>query len=202
MKPLMWIMTGLVLLGVGGCRSTFEHPPVQVIPDMDTQAKVKAQGESRFFRDGNGNRLPVPGTVSRGVQPYPYVGKPELAVSELRNTVAPTREVLDRGRNRFETFCAVCHGVDGKGNGVVVEHGYPQPPSLHSKKINDYPDAMIFHIISSGQNAMPSYAAQITPEDRWATVMYLRALLRSRSARPSDLPVEKQKGPSNPGGAK
>lgn len=189
------------LLGLGGCRSTFEHPPVQVIPDMDSQAKVKANAESRFFRDGNGNRVAVPGTVSRSAQPYAYYGAPERAIAELRNPVAPTREVLDRGRNRFETFCAVCHGLDGRGNGVVVEHGYPQPPSLHSKKINEYPDAMIFHIISNGQNAMPSYAPQITPEDRWATVMYLRALLRSRAAKPEDLPMEKRQGPA-PKGAK
>jgi mono/diheme cytochrome c family protein len=185
----------VAVIGLQSCERTFETPPIQVIPDMDNQRKVKAQAESEFFWDGVGSRLPVPGTMSQSGPGYRYYGQPELAVANLKNPLTLSEAVLAQGRDKFQTFCAVCHGLDASGNGLVVDHGFPPPPTLYSKKIHDYPDAMIFHIISNGQNAMPSYARQIAPEDRWATIMYLRVLLRSRKAAIADLPADKRKGP-------
>ncbi len=183
------------LLGLQACNRSFETPPIQVIPDMDNQKKVKAQAESDFFQDGVGSRLPVPGTVSQNGGGYRYHGRPDLAMANLKNPLTMSEAVLLRGREKFQTFCAVCHGIDATGNGTVVDHGFPLPPTLHSKKIHDYPDAMLFHIISDGQNAMPSYARQISADDRWATIMYLRALLRSRRAAVEDLPAEMRRAP-------
>ncbi len=94
--------------------------------------------------------------------------------------------VLNRGKSVFNTYCIVCHGPNGLGDGYIVPK-YPRPPSLQSDRIRNYPDGSIYHVISMGQNNMPSYASQISPGDRWATIYYVRALQRSQHPSADDI---------------
>lgn len=154
---------------------------------MDIQAKYSAQSESSFFSNGSAMRNPVEGTVARGYIPYPYPNEPEMAAKFLLNPLLPTKDVLARGKQEFDIFCSVCHGDHAEGDGRL-KGKFPTPPSLHSKKVReDWTDGRIYHVITVGQNAMPSYAKQIPSEDRWAIIYYLRALQRSLNAKETDL---------------
>ncbi len=153
---------------------------------MMEQAKLKAQAPSTFFADGAGMRTPVPGTVARGFLPYAFAGKPAEAEKNLVNPLAPTADVLDRGRTRYLTFCSPCHGNFGRGDSRLRGQ-FPNPPSLLSDKVHNWPDGSIYHVITNGQNIMPSYSGQIGRDDRWAIVHYVRALERAQSAKESDL---------------
>jgi len=133
------------------------------------------------------NRNPVPGTVPRGFTPYRLAQEDTVAaMRELSNPLPRTADVLGRGQRVFLNTCVVCHGELGDGQGYIVPI-YPMPPSLLSEKVRAWPDSRIFHIISRGQNLMPSYASQILPEDRWAAVHYVRALQRAAHPTPADL---------------
>src|SRR6266851_456232 len=186
-RPVVALAPALLLaLGCGDPERKLD-PGLEWRNDMARQNKVKAQSTSELFEDGKGDRDPVPGTVPRGERPYPYVGQPQLAALELTNPLPYAAEIVARGENRFNTFCVPCHGPLGMGDGKVPDHGFPAPPTLHSAKVKDWPDGAIFHVISAGQNAMPSYARQIPERDRWAILHYLRALQRARDARLSDM---------------
>lgn len=153
---------------------------------MWDQNKVIPQQKSKLFSDGFGMRMPVEGTVARGFLPYPYKGNQADASKYMNNPLIPTREVLDKGRDKFNTFCSPCHGYLGKGDSRLRGQ-FPAPPSLQSEKVRNYRDGDIYHIITEGQNVMPSYAKQITREERWSIILYLRALQRSQNAKESDL---------------
>ncbi len=140
---------------------------------------LKAQQEGAI-------RVPVPGTVPRDFEPYPYSNDPEAAGSFLKNPLTPTHPVLVRGEHIYKNYCIVCHGPAGKGDGSIVPR-FPRPPSLESKKVRDWSDGRMYHTIMMGQNLMPSYASQIAPADRWAVVYYVRALQRSEHPLPEDL---------------
>jgi mono/diheme cytochrome c family protein len=153
---------------------------------MSEQAKLKAQKSSVLFKDGIGMRTPVAGTVARGFLPYPYKGGPDSAAKYLSNPLLPTKEILSRGRAKFLTFCSPCHGNFGRGDSRL-QGQFPNPPTLHSEKVRNWPDGSIYHVITEGQNIMPSYAAQVGPDDRWALIHYIRILQRSQNARKADL---------------
>jgi mono/diheme cytochrome c family protein len=153
---------------------------------MMEQGKLKPQKPSALFSDGIGMRRPVEGTVARGFLPYPFKGKPEEAAKSLVNPLLPTSAVIERGKTRFLTFCSPCHGNFGTGESRL-QGQFPNPPTLHSDKVRDWPDGAIFHVITEGQNVMPSYAAQISRDDRWAIIDYLRVLQRAHNAKESDL---------------
>jgi mono/diheme cytochrome c family protein len=153
---------------------------------MMDQPKLKAQKPSGLFKDGKGMQLPVEGTVARGFIPYAYHGKPEEAAKYLANPLLPTRAVIERGRAKFLTFCSPCHGNFGKGDSRLAGQ-FPNPPTLHSDKVRNWPDGGIYHVITEGQNVMPSYAAQISKDDRWAIVHYIRVLERAQNPKESDL---------------
>jgi mono/diheme cytochrome c family protein len=171
----------LALLAVAGpLACSREKPAVIYMPDMVYSPAYKAQKPGSL-------RLPVAGTVSRDFEAYPYAAHRDPNETPrigrwLENPLPPTRAVLERGRKVFNTFCIVCHGPEGEGDGTVVPK-FPRPPSLQSEKIRGYPDGSIFHVITVGQNLMPSYASQIPAEDRWAGIHYLRALQRKRGVR-------------------
>lgn len=171
----------LLLLGVGvACGgSSGDKPTYEYMPNMMDQASVKAYEETP--------RLPVVHTMPQGFKPYPY--KPEegeLAAKNLQNPMKITRATLEIGQESFNTYCIVCHGEKGKGQGSIVPK-FPMPPTLHSEKVVNYPDGRIFHIVKAGQNLMPSYASQI-PDDRiWAIIYYVRALERSQNPTDEDL---------------
>lgn len=152
---------------------------------MMEQAKLNPQKESNLFADGYGMRKPVEGTVARGFIPYPYKGEANPK-EVLSNPYFPTKENLALGKAKFNTFCSPCHGYFADGDSRLRGQ-FPNPPSLHSKRAMDFSDGMIYHIITNGQNAMPSYASQITREERWAIVNYVRVLQRAKNASESDL---------------
>jgi mono/diheme cytochrome c family protein len=99
-----------------------------------------------------------------------------------------SREVLERGQERFTIFCAVCHGHQGYGDGIVVRRGFTRPPSYHIERLRTAPVGYFYEVISHGYGSMPDYAAQVPPKDRWAIVAYIRALQLSQNARLSELP--------------
>ena len=156
-------------------------PPLEYMPDMPDQASIKAQEEMR---------VPPAETLPRDYVRYPYKGKPEEAGAKLKNPLERTMRVLKAGQLGFETYCAVCHGPVGLGNGSIVPK-FPKPPALVSDKVRGWSDGRIYHVISEGQNLMPSYASQISPEDRWAIIHYIRVL--QKAAAPSAEDIEKAK---------
>ncbi|MGA2297729.1 MAG: quinol:electron acceptor oxidoreductase subunit ActD [FCB group bacterium] len=153
---------------------------------MMNQPRDNPQSKSEFFADGFGMRMPVAGTISRGNLPYQFTGQPEQAEANLTNPLAPTKENLELGKRKFLTFCSPCHGNLAKGDSRL-DNQFPNPPSLHSEKVRNWQDGRIFHIITEGQNIMPSYAVQTTKEERWAIVLYVRALQRALNATEEDV---------------
>ena len=156
---------------------------------MDSQAKVIPQSGSDFFADGRGMRLPVEGTVAKGFIPYPFEGETN-PTEVLSNPYFPTKENLELGQRKFLTYCSPCHGNYGDGDSRLAGQ-FPNPPTLHSDRARNFQDGMIYHIVTVGQNVMPSYASQVTREERWAIVNYIRALQRAKNATDSDLKLVK-----------
>jgi mono/diheme cytochrome c family protein len=153
---------------------------------MHEQHKTKPQTFSGFFSDGYSNRVPVGGTVARNFIPYEFKGLPDSLLKPVVNPLPPTQEVIERGKNRFNIYCSPCHGYYGKGDSRLRGQ-FPIPPTLHSEKVRNWKDYNIYHVITNGQNNMPSYERQIPRDDRWAIIHYLRVLQRSQNALDSDL---------------
>ena len=162
---------------------------------MSEQDKVIPQEKSDFFADKFGMREPVDGTVARGFIPYPYMGIAEPK-EYLVNPVLPTIESLALGKRKFLTFCSPCHGNYADGDSRLRGQ-FPRPPSLHTERAINFPDGRIYHVITNGQNAMPSYAAQITREERWSIVNYIRVLQRAKNATNADIQEIKEESSSN-----
>jgi mono/diheme cytochrome c family protein len=168
----------------------------QALPDiswerMIDQPKGKAFRASPYFADGKLMQAPPEGTVpaDRAVGPRPLLEglQGEQYVSTI--PVAIDRPLLARGRNRFETFCATCHGIDGSGESLVAQHmELRRPPSLVAAPVIDFPAGRVFQVISAGYGLMPSYAIELPIADRWAVVAYLHALARSQSTPIASLP--------------
>ena len=134
-----------------------------------------AQGGSPLELSGGGVSLPVARTA---LAEEPYVREFPFAV---------TREVLQRGQERYQIYCSVCHGVLGYGDGKVVQRGFTQPPSYHTDRLRTAPVGYFVDVIAHGYGSMPDYAPQVAPGDRWAIVAYLRALQLSQHAPLADL---------------
>jgi mono/diheme cytochrome c family protein len=152
---------------------------------MMTQDKLTPQHASNLFADGYGMRTPVEGSVARGFIPYPYMGQAN-PTEVLSNPTIPTKENLELGKQKYLTFCSPCHGNFADGDSRLRGQ-FPNPPTLHSSRAREFSDGMIYHIITNGQNVMPSYASQITRDERWAIVNYIRVLQRAKNAKDSDL---------------
>ena len=163
---------------------------------MYDQPKYKTLGESGFYADRRASRPLPEGTVARGWL------RSDARLSEGKDgrvlvTTLPmplTRELLLRGRERFNIFCAPCHDRAGGGRGMVVRRGYQPPPSLHIERLRDAPVGHFFDVMTNGLGAMPDYASQIPVEDRWAIAAYVKALQLSQYAPASDVPPEKRAG--------
>jgi mono/diheme cytochrome c family protein len=180
----MKLLSLALALVLTGCSGEHEKPNWTYMPNMAYSPANKAQEP----QEGNGNQMrsPVQGTLAQGFEVYRFKDNPEGAGKELKNPLQRTKLVLIRGQELFNIYCSVCHGKSGEGDGSVVPK-FPRPPTLQSEKVRDYPDGRIFHIITAGQNLMPSYATQVEPKDRWAIVHYIRALYRSKHPTPEDL---------------
>ncbi len=185
-------------------RARYAHtskPRIHIIQDMDNQPRFKAQQANPLFADGRAMRRAVEGTIARGTlrdDEHLYAG---LVRGEW--AAAPPMPVdaalLERGRERFEIFCAPCHGLDGYGKGMVsrradrLQEGTWVPPlSFHDAAVRARPDGHLFNTITHGIRTMPAYGRQVPAADRWAIVSYLRALQKSQAAPLADVPSERR----------
>jgi mono/diheme cytochrome c family protein len=180
MRPRLG-MLALVVVGVVACRQ-----------DMHDQPRMKPLRGSGMFPDGRSARPLVAGTVARGTLQEDeafFTGRTKAGfVSEP--PVEVTDELLHRGRERFEVFCSPCHGRTGRGDGMVVQRGFKQPPSYHTERLRTLPIGYLYDVASHGFGAMSGYAAQVPPADRWAIVAYVRVLQYSQYAPVADVPRE------------
>ena len=160
--------------------------------NMADQPNLRPLQGSEFFADGAGMRPPLEGTVSRrqgAIDPVFLTGQGEGGlVTEL--PVALTLELLQRGRERYDIFCSVCHGHTGAGDGMIVTRGFPAPTSFHDQRLLDASVGYFFNAMTNGFGRMYSYASRIPPEDRWAIAGYVKALQLSQNARVDDLPAD------------
>ncbi len=192
------VVLSLVVAGIAltGCRGTLSsRPPLHLNENMDEQQRLDPQEASPHFADGRGMRPRVEGTEPRPTgttDPVALTGKiGEAFTEELPSGIALDRALLERGHQRYDIYCSPCHAVTGDGNGSVVARGMQPPPSLHDDRLRAYPLGQLFDVITHGSpsKVMPSYAAQIPPEDRWAVAAYVRALQVSQAAELSQVPA-------------
>jgi len=184
-RPYSILLATLIL---AGCRQ-----------DMHDQPRFKPLAQSDFYADLRSARPPVDGTVARGQlheDSYLYTGK----IGNNPGDYMPfpvTEDVLARGRERFNIYCSPCHSRLGDGNGMIVQRGFRAPPSYHTERLRKAPLGYFFDVMTNGFGAMPEYASQIPPRDRWTIVAYIRALQLTREATMNDVPPG-QKVPSEP----
>jgi len=152
---------------------------------MENQERINAQSRTELFEDERGMRTPVEGTVAKGFIPYPYMGIDEPP-EYLSNPIIPTIENLKLGKKKYLTYCSVCHGNFADGNSRLRGQ-FPNPPSLHSQRIRNFEDGRFYHVITNGKNIMPSHASQISREERWVIVNYIRVLQKAKNATNSEL---------------
>ena len=171
-------------------------------PHMVDQPRVDTLQSSAAFTDGLGQRPVVAGTIARGRLPIESREETGLTDGKAieRNPLDISEQLLMRGQQRFKIYCAPCHGPAGFGDGMVVQRGFPAPPSYHISRLQSVPDGEVFKVISQGRGRMPPFGKRIEPQDRWAVVGYIRALQLSQSADVTDLP-EIDKLPFNTGKA-
>ena len=195
---LIFILLVAAVMVVAGKRGhTFRKTPVYIFPDMDRQPKLRPQEPNRFFANGISSQFPVEGTIARG-EPYEdtpaNTGKKPGTTNYVDTIPIPvTAELMARGQERFNIYCAPCHGAAGDGKGVPVKFGMAIIADLHDNKARRVPqqsDGEIFYTITYGKNLMQGYGPQIPINDRWAIIAYLRALQRSRLATLEDVPAE------------
>ncbi len=202
-KRLGVLILGLAALLTAGCEKAMRN--------MYDQPKYSPLAPSQFFSDGRSSRTPPPDSLAmltggladssggrRGTtvpvpepseQVFPVlqtsVANPETATAVTAPTdlpIALTPATYRRGRERYEIYCAPCHGLVGDGDGRVVERGFPAPPSYHSERLRQASNQHFQAVITQGYGAMYPYADRISPPDRWAIVAYIRALQLSQHA--------------------
>lgn len=179
------ILSLISLAAVAGCSRQTEKPVMQYMPHMSNTAILKAQRGYDGFGNGASVMMPPENTIARGHKPY-RIESPDEADKKLKNPLPMNRLTLERGREIYNIYCAVCHGTRGLGDGPVVDP-FPIPKSLHSEDMLRWGDGHLFHVITAGQGIMPSYAQQVQPEDRWAVIHYIRALQRAQNPTDEDV---------------
>jgi mono/diheme cytochrome c family protein len=207
---LLFVLSIVGVVSIAGFRGSHSRrPQIELFPDMVRQNKVRPQTPSDFFPDEEASRLIPVGTVPRGGpyvingeqlkmngQPvYPYEESPVNTGRIVGTTnwtpVNPlpiTRQLLERGQQRYQINCLPCHGPDGDGKGITSKYGMVAMANFHEKRFIDMCDGEMFNSITSGKNLMPAYGANVTVEDRWAIIAYLRVLQRSQLATAEDVP--------------
>src|SRR6478672_3369987 len=206
MTAVRRLFLALVLLALTGCARgcTSSRPPIHLNPNMDNQPRYEPQAASAFFYNGAEMRPPVAGTVARGELrdhgPY-WTGREAGGGAFVTTVPLPVDDaVRERGKQRFEIYCAACHDKGGDGKGILFERGKVPTPSFHTVKLLQMPDGQIFDTITNGTGLMPAYRYPIPVRDRWAIIVYLRALQAHRLER-SGRAVPAQVQPAPPAAA-
>ena len=177
----------LLLLTLSGCwrGATSPRPPWHPNPNMDRQPKYMAQAASDFFYDGATMRPPVEGTVARGELREDtafYTGSDAAGELVAAIPFEVDEALVERGRERFDIYCAVCHDARGTGKGVLFQRAQIASANLHDERLRTMPDGQMFDVISNGLGLMSGYKYPIPPRDRWAIIAYVRQL-QSEAAR-------------------
>ena len=173
----------LAAVALAGCRQDMHYAP-----------SYDPLQQTDFFPDGAASRALVANTVARGQlreDEHLYTGR----VGGQPATEFPfpvTAEVMARGQERFNVYCAPCHGRTGEGNGMIVQRGFRAPPSYHEERLRNTPVGYFFDVMTNGFGAMQDYAAQVSVTDRWAIAAYIRALQLSRRATVADVPPDRR----------
>ena len=169
----------LAACGVAGCDNTMRQ-------DMANQPRVNPLAPSEFFADGRSERPAIENTVARG-----SIENDALLVPKDSNAfpLPLTKELLQRGKERYNIFCTPCHRIQGDGQGMVAMRGMKHPPSYHQERLRAEPNGYLYDVVTNGFGAMYGYSSQISPRDRWAIVAYVRALQLSRNAPVGELPA-------------
>lgn len=207
---LLYAIVGISVVGVFKYRGhQFSEPPIRLIPDMDDQDVLKAQKQDAFFADGLGSRQPVAHTAPLGFQSNGATelgGIPEYEFSggtgyyytghvgdyfgkgmpeELKLSAENGVELLKRGEERFNIYCAICHGKAGDGAGITANYGVPGIANIANVTTYGdtvYPDGRLFEVITKGKGNMSGYGYNVPVRDRWAIIAYIRALQFSQNA--------------------
>jgi mono/diheme cytochrome c family protein len=205
---LIGLALGAATVGIAGFRGELSRkPPIEIFPDMNRQLKLRPQEPDSFFPNGVSSQLPPPGTIARS-EPIQTVSGPVYSFEDapvntgriagttnfVVNNPLPVNEAqLQRGRERFDIYCAPCHGRLGDGNGITKKIGaMPAVANLHDKRIVELSDGEIFNTITRGKNTMGAYGPLVPTQDRWAIVAYLRALQLSWLGSTNDLTADQQ----------
>ena len=195
MRSALLAFLSFAALGSIGCRL-----------DMHDQPRYRLNSASDFWSDRRAARPAIPGTVARKMNKKADPGYWTGIVNGEPVETFPmpvTREVLDRGRDRFNIYCSPCHGTTGYGDGIIVSRGLKNPPSYHTEALRDQPPGHFFDVMTNGLGSMASYAARIPVADRWAIAAYIRALQASQNVKVADLgPDEVTKVRASEGGAR
>ncbi len=192
-KLLTFLFTGALLLG--GCRhTTSKKPPIHINPNMDFQERLDPQEASKFFADGRAMRPKVAGTVARGFlrdDTRFFAGRESNGDLVQFAPVSVTTDLVERGKDRYNIYCAPCHGQAGDGLGPVMtgDYGFVPATSYHTDLMREQPDGHYFEVITNGIRSMMGYGQQIPVADRWAIVSYIRALQLGQAAGAADIPA-------------
>jgi Cytochrome C oxidase, cbb3-type, subunit III len=182
MKRQSFFLAALLFLMLG-CRE-----------EMRYDSRLKPFQETPFFPDRDSSRPLVKGVVARGeaqTDDFFYTG--QLNGHLVHGFPAPvTFDQLKKGQERYNIYCSVCHGITGTGDGMVVQRGFPRPPSFHDQRLREAPEGHYFQVVTHGYGAMYSYASRVEPSERWAIIAYIRALQLARHATLNDVPVEER----------
>jgi len=190
---LIFALCMVMVVAIAGKRGSISRrPPIELFPDMNRQPKLRPQVPNAFFADGRSSRPPIPGTIARGdrYEDLPVNTGRVTGTTNFAETipVEVTAKLIARGQQRFNINCSPCHGEQGDGNGVVKKLGLATVANLHDKRIVELPDGEIFNTITYGKNTMGPYGANVTIDDRWAVIAYVRALQLSRLGSIDDVP--------------
>jgi mono/diheme cytochrome c family protein len=216
-----FLATGIAVVAVvatAGVRGHhFSKPPFEIFPDMNYQPKVKDQQGSSFFADGIASRQPIPGTVAEEMpakNDYWATGKwdethwgdgvPVHGATDAAPALAVDDQNMARGRERYTINCAMCHGAAGDGKGITSQYGFNGAANYHTDRLRTASDGDIFNTITNGKGQMMGYGYNISIDDRWRIVMYIRALQHSEDAKLQDAsPQERQdlQSPKKPAGS-
>lgn len=196
---LIFALCVVAVMGILGKRGDhFRKPPLEIFTDMDRQPKYRPQQPSTFFANERTSQPFVPGTVARGDRfegNAVNTGKQPGTTNYVAAIPLPvTAQLMERGKQRFDIYCLPCHGPLGDANGIVKKYGIPAVKSLHDKAVVQQLDGYLFETITKGRATMLPYDSQISIDDRWAIVAYVRALQRSHLAFTNDVPAQLQAG--------